>query len=230
MARFKSKKTIKTIVIVAIVLVVANLFLSGINLVPYKYRNVPISFLTDNLTWSSKPSDVILKFGLPESISEVSDITGERTFVFKYLYDEKEVSLSADNRLVLNNEFHGYYFTIDCKSPEEASKYFDECHKKMMELYQDEPDFNFEGTLTETDYEYKDGNACSYSSINENGKQKFFILDDEGNETPIEEADDIVEIKTKVNSYDMSKTVGADWCLSHSESDSSVYLQAEIMY
>lgn len=152
MASTKSKKAIKIIIIVAIVLVVANLFLSGINLVPYKYRNVPISFLTDNLTWDSKPSDIILRYGLPESISEVSDITGERTFVFKYLYDENEVSLSANNRLVLNNEFHGYYFTIDCKTPQEANKLFDECHKKMMDSYKNEPDFEFEGTQTETDY------------------------------------------------------------------------------
>ena len=46
MTGLKSKKAIKIIVIIAIVLVVANLLLSGINLVPFRYRNVPVSFLT----------------------------------------------------------------------------------------------------------------------------------------------------------------------------------------
>lgn len=231
MVQFKSKKKIiKIIVIVAMVLVVANLLLNGINVVPFRFRNLPVSFLTSDLTWDSKPSDFILKYGLPEYIGEVSDITGERTFDFKFVYDEKDVSLSADNRGALNSEFHRYYFTIDCKSPEEASKYFDKCHEKMMKLYENEPDFEFEGTETETDYEFTDGNVVSYSSTNENGVIKTTIIDDDGNEILLEEADNIVEIKTKINEYDMSNTVGISYSLSYSEGESTVRLRADIMY
>ena len=231
MTQFKSKKKIiKTIVIVAIVLVAANILLNGINLVPFRYKNVPVSFLAPDLTWDSKPSDVMLKYGLPENISEVSDITGERTFNFNFVYDGKDVTLSTDNRGTLNSELHRYYFTIDCKTSEDANKYFDECHKKMMDLYKNESDFEFEGTETETDYEFKDGSPCSYSSSYKNGKEEILIIDDYGNEIPVEEADNVIQVKTKVNNYDMSNTVGVNWWLSYSEGDSSVYLQAEIMY
>ena len=231
MTQFKSKKKIiKIIVIVAIVIVAANILLNGINLVPFRYRNVPVSFLTPDLTWDSKPSDVMLKYGLPEDISEVSDITGERTIKFNFIYNGKEVSLSADNRGAINSELHRYYFTIDCKTPEEANKYFDECHKKMMDLYKNRSDFKFEGTETETDYEFKSGNAGAYSSTNENGVIKTTIIDDDGNEIPVEEADNVIQVKTKINRYDMSNTVGANWWLSYYEGDSSVSLQAAIMY
>ncbi len=231
MTQFKSKKKfIKIIVIVAIVLVATNILLNGINLVPFRYRNVPVSFLTPDLTWNSKPSDIILKYDLPEDIGEVSDITGERTFDFKFVYDEKDISLSAYNRGALNGEIHDYYFIIDCKTPEDANKYFDECHKKMIDLYKNESDFEFEGTETETDYEFKDGSPCSYSSSYKNGKEEILIIDDDGKEIPVEEADNVIQVKTKVNSYDMSNTVGVNWWLSYSEGDSLVYLQAEIMY
>lgn len=212
------------------VLIVTSIILNGINLVPYRYRNVPVSFITPDLTWDSKPSDFILKYGLPENIGKVNEIDGSRDFNFNFKYDNKDVTVSADNGRTINNEFHRYSFTIECGTPEKANKYFDECHKKMMDLYKNEPDFKFEGTLTETDYEYKNGNACSYSSINENGVIKTTIIDDDGNVIPIEEADNVMQIKTKVNSYDMFKTVGVDWRLSYSEGDSSVYLCAEIMY
>ena len=230
MASTKSKKAIKIIIIVAIVLVVANLFLSGINLVPYRYRNVPVSFITPDLTWDSKPSDFILKYGLPENIGKVNEIDGSRDFNFNFKYDNKDVTVSADNGRTINNEFHRYYFTIECGTPEEANKYFDECHKKMMDLYKNEPDFKFEGTETETDYEFTDGSPCSYSSSYKNGKEEILIIDDDGNEIPVEESDNVIQVKTKVNSYDMSNTVGVNWWLSYSEGDSSVYLQAEIMY
>ncbi len=231
MARLKSKKKIiKIIVIVAIVLMVANILLSGINMVPFKYRNVPVSFLTTDLTWDSKPSDFILKYGLPESIGEVSDITGERDFYFNFTYDEKDVSLSAENRGALNSELHRYYFTIDCKTLEEANEFFDECHEKMMDLYKDESNFEFEGTETETDYQFTDGTPCSCVTTYNDGVEKTLIMDDDGNEIPVEEADNIIQVKTKVNSYDMSNTVGVNWRLSHSEGDFSVCLCAEIMY
>ena len=230
MARFKSKKTIKTIVIVAIVLVVASIVFDGINLVPFRYRSSPVSFLTPDLTWDSKPSDVILKYGFPENISKVNDITGERTFDFSFVYEGKNVNLSTDNRCAVNSQLHRYSFIIDCKTPEDANNYFNECHEKMMELYQDEPDFNFEGTETETDYEFKDGSPCSYASSYKNGKEVVLILEDDGNEIPLEEADNVVEIKTKVNHYDMFNTVGVNLRLSYSEGESTVHLRADIMY
>lgn len=99
-----------------------------------------------------------------------------------------------------------------------------------MDLHKDDPDFKFDGTLTETDYEFTDSNAASYSSTNENGVIKTTIIDDDGNEIPIEEADDIVEVKTKVNRYDMSNTVGVSLQLSYSEGESTVHLRADIMY
>ena len=230
MASTKSKKAIKIIIIVAIVLMVASIFVNGINLVPFRYRNVPVSFLTSDLTWDSKPSDFILKYGLPESIGEVSDIDGSREFNFNIKYDDKDVTVLADNGRVINNEFHRYSFIIDCETPEEANKYFDECHKKMMNLYENEPNFKFEGTQTETDYEFTDGNTASYSSTNENGVIKTTIIDDNGNEIPIEEADNIVEIKTKTNEYDMFNTVGVNYWLSYYEGESTVHLRADIMY
>lgn len=231
MAKLKpKKKVIKTIVIVAVILIAIDILLSGINLVPFIYRNESVSFLTPDLTWNSKPSDVILKYGLPENISETNDITGERTFDFKCVYDGKDVAFSSDNRGAINSEFHRYYFTIDCKTPEGANKFFDECHNKIMDLYKDDPDFKFEGTETETDYEFTDGNAVSYSSTNENGVIKTTIIDDDGNESPIEEVDNIIEIKTKTNEYDMCNTVGVYYWLSYSEGKSSVRLRADIMY
>lgn len=230
MARFKSKKAIKIIIIVAIVLMVASIFVNGINLVPFRFRNVPVSFLTSDLTWDSKPSDFILKYGLPESIGEVSDIDGSREFHFNIKYDDKDVTVLADNGRVINNEFHRYSFIIDCETPEDANKYFDECHKKMMDLYKNESDFEFEGTETETDYEFKDGSPCSYSSSYKNGKEEILIIDDDGNEIPIEEADNVVEIKTKTNEYDMFNTVGVNYWLSYYEGESTVHLRADIMY
>ena len=231
MARFKSpKKVIKIIAVVAGILMVANILLSGINIVPFKYRNVPVSFLTPDLTWNSKPSDIILKYGLPENISEVSDITGERTFNFNFVYDGKDVTLSTDNRGALNSELHRYYFTIDCKTPEEANKYFDKCHKNIMDSYKNDPDFKFHGTETETDYQFTDGSPCSYASTYEDGVEKIFIMDDNGNEIPLKEADNVIEIKTKVNTYDTFDTVGVSYSLDLSGSDSCVTLRAEIMY
>ena len=231
MTQFKSKKKIiKTIIVVMIVLVAVNILLNGINLVPYRYRNVAVSFLTPDLTWNSKPSDIILKYGLPENISEVSDITGERTFDFNFVYDGKDIALSTDNRGALNSELHRYYFTIDCKTPEEANKYFDKCHKNIMDSYKNDPDFKFHGTETETDYQFTDGSPCSYASTYEDGVEKIFIMDDNGNEIPLKEADNVIEIKTKVNTYDTFDTVGVSYSLDLSGSDSCVTLRAEIMY
>lgn len=224
------KKLIKIIIIVAVFLIAVDILLSGINLVPFIYRNEPVSFLTPDITWNSKPSDVIFKYGLPEAISEVSDITGERTFDFKCVYDGKDVAFSSDNRGAINSEFHRYYFTIDCKTPEEANKFFDEAHKIIMDLHKDDPDFKFKGTETRIDYEFTDGNATSYSSTNENGVIKTTIIDDDGNEIPIEEADNVIEIKTKTNEYDMCNTVGVYYWLSYSEGETVVRLRGDIMY
>ncbi len=227
----KGKKNIFRIgLFIAAFLVIATLILNGVNLVPFRFRNVPVSFLTPDLTWSSKPSDVISKYGFPENIGDVSDITGERDFCFTFTYDNKNISLSANNGGTLNNELHDYYFIIDCKTPEEASKYFDECHKKMMNLYKDEADFVFEGTETETDYNFTNGSPASYSASYKKGEEEILIIHDDGNEIPVEEADNITQVKTKVNNYDMSNTVGVDWRLSYTEGEPSVYLSAEIMY
>lgn len=230
MASTKSKKAIKIIIIVAIVLMVASIFVNGINLVPFIYRKEPVSFMTPDITWNSKPSDVILKYGYPLSISEVNDITGERTFDFSFVYEGKDVAFSADNRGAVNSQLHSYNFKIDCKTPEDANKFFDEAHKSIMDLHKDDPDFKFEGTQTETDYEFKDGSPCSYASSYKNGKEEVLILEDGGNEIPLEEADNVVEIKTTVNSYDMSNTVGVNLRLSYSEGESTVHLRADIMY
>lgn len=99
-----------------------------------------------------------------------------------------------------------------------------------MDLHKDDPDFKFEGTDTETDYNFTNGSPASYSASYKNGEEEIPIIDDDGNEIPVEEADNITQVKTKVNSYDMSNTVGADWRLSHTEGESSVCLSAEIMY
>lgn len=231
MAGLKSKKKIfKIFIIIAVFVIVLDVLISGINMVPFRYRKVPVSFLTPDLTWSSKPSNVMLKYGFPINISEISDITGERTFDFNFAYDEKEVTFSADNRAFINSEFHRYSFVINCKTPEEASRYFDECHKKIMDLHKDDPDFKFEGTETETDYNFTDGDTGVISTINKNGKQKTFITDDDGNEIPLEEAENVTEIKTKVNEYDMSNTVGVNCTLSVSEGDSSVYFYTYNIY
>ncbi len=231
MTQLKSKKKlIKTIVIIAGLLIAVDILLSGINMVPFIHRSTPVSLLTPDLTWNSKPSDVILKYGLPENIGEVSDITGERDFQFNFTHNEKDISLSAENRGAINSELHRYYFTIDCKTPEEANKYFDECHKSIMDSYKDDPDFNFDGTETETDYQFTDGIPCSYVCTYEDGVEKIYIMDDEGNEIPLDEADNVIEIKTKVNNYDMFNTVGILYSLAYSESDSYVTLRAEIAY
>ncbi len=231
MEKIKSKKkVIKIIAVVALVLTLANILLSGINLVPFKYRNMPVSFLTPDLTWDSNPSDFILKYGLPENIGEVSEIDGSRDFNFNFKYNNKDVTVSADNGGTINNEFHRYYFTIECGAPEEANKYFDECHKNIMDLYKNDPDFKFDGTETETDYQFTDGSPCSYVGTYEDGVEKIFIMDDDGNEIPLEEAENVTEIKTKVNNYDMFNTVGVSYSLAYSENDSYVTLRAEIMY
>ena len=66
--------------------------------------------------------------------------------------------------------------------------------------------------------------------ITDDGVEKIFIIDDNGNEIPFEKADNVIEIKTKVNNYDTFDTVGVSCSLNLSESDSCVTLRAEIMY
>ena len=132
-----SKKFIKIVVIVIIGLSVLNIAISGINIVPFEFRNVPVSFLTPDLDWCSRPSDVILKYGSPKEVSEKSDITGERDFCFNFVYEEKEVKFTAYNRTFLNNNFSTYYFYVDCKTPEEAEKFFNKCNEKILEVYSD---------------------------------------------------------------------------------------------
>lgn len=224
------KKAIIFTLVIVVLLSILSLPFNGINTVPFKYRYDSVSFLTPNLKWGNRVSSVVLKYGLPDEISRMSDITGERSFDFSFSYDEKDVTMYVTNRYLLNSVPHHYSFAIDCKTPEEANKYFDECHKKIMDLYKDEPDFEFEGTFTETDYEFTDGNVCSYYSTNENGTEKTFIIDDNGNEIPIEDVDNVIEINTKTNEYDMCNTTGVNYSLAYTEGDSYVILRANILY
>lgn len=45
-----SKKLIKVSVIVVVCLMAFDILLSGINIVPFKFRNKPVSFITSDLT------------------------------------------------------------------------------------------------------------------------------------------------------------------------------------
>lgn len=150
-----SKKFIKIVVIVIIGLSVLNIAISGINIVPFEFRNVPVSFLTPDLDWCSRPSDVILRYGLPEDVRMLDSATGENDFTYNFTYGDKQVEVFASNRYLPNSCFFNYCFYVDCKTPEEAEKFFNESHKKMLELYGDEEMFTFDDyeplDLDETD-------------------------------------------------------------------------------
>ncbi len=231
MTKFKSKKrAIIIFIVVAVFILSGYIVLIGINTPFLKYRDIAVSFLTPDLTWGSKPSDIILKYGSPESIDEEDEITGERTHHFNFVYDEKDISLSAYNRGFENSEIHRYSFKIDCKTPEEAENYFEECHKKIMELYKDIPNFEFKGTDIETDYIYTDGSFCSYECTYENGVKKVLITDDNGNEIPVEEVENVIDIKTISNSYGIENTTGISYFLDYSEGDTYLSLYIDIRY
>lgn len=150
-----SKKFIKTAVIVFLCILILDVLLSGMLFVPGEYRNVPVSFLTPDLDWCSRPSDVILRYGLPKEVSAMFSETGERDFAFEFIYDGKPVEFFASNRYLPNGCFFNYCFYVDCKTPEEAEKFFYESHEKMLELYSDEEMFAFDDyeplDLDETD-------------------------------------------------------------------------------
>lgn len=133
-----SKKFIKIAIVVIIGLGVLNIIVNGINIVPSKFRDVPVSFLTPDLDWCSRPSDVILKYGLPKNISGKSEINGSRKFEFEFIYDEKKATLTACNGIFINNNFYDYHFYIDCETAEEAERFFDECNEKILEIYSGE--------------------------------------------------------------------------------------------
>ena len=144
-----SKRFVKVAVIVIVSfwilnLCIFNIVINGINIVPSKFKNVPVSFLTPDLDWCSRPSDLIFKYGLPKTVSEKSEINGSRDFEFEFIYDEKKVEFTACNRIFINNNFSTYYFYVDCKTPKEAKEFFDECHKRMLEFYGDEEGFSLE--------------------------------------------------------------------------------------
>ena len=150
-----SKKFIKIAVIVLVCICLFDVVLSGVISVPKEYRNISVSFLTPDLDWCSKPSEVILKYGLPEDVSVLDSATGENDFTYNFTYGDKQVEVFASNRYLPNSCFFNYCFYVDCKTPEEAEKFFNESHKKMLELYGDEEMFTFDDyeplDLDETD-------------------------------------------------------------------------------
>ncbi len=225
-----SKKLVIIPIIIVVCLIVLNLLLNGINTMPFKFRNDSVSFLTPDLDWGNRPGNIILKYGLPEEIGEISDINGERTFDFNFTYDEKDVTLYVTNRYLLNAVPHRYTFVIDCKTPEEAKAYFDECHNKIMEFHKDDSEFRFNGTNTETDYEFANGEPCSYFTELEDGIEKIFIIDDDANEIPLDKADNVVAVEIKENSYGSFSTVGTIYSLIYHEEESTVTLRADIVY
>lgn len=223
------KKFIKISVIVVLCFTILGLLLGGINLVPSRFSNKSISFLTPDLTWDSRTSEVILRYGLPEDIGKVSDITGERDFYFNFDYDGKNVALCLSNRYFLNAPPHSYYFTIECNTPEEARAYFDECHKNIMDFHKADSDFQFEGTYINNDFEYENGDACSYSVTYENGVEKIQIWDD-GKEIPLEDAHKVVTVETIENNYGVDGTCGTSYSLLYTKGSTSITLSAQIMY
>ena len=150
-----SKKFIKIVAIVFVFFMILNVALSGINTVPKEYRNIPVSFLTPDLDWCSRPSDVILRYGLPQEISGMNSETGSINYQFEFDYEGKKIEFIAFTRYFPNGRLYNCNFYIDCKTPEEAEKFFNESHKKMLELYGDEEMFTFDDyeplDLDETD-------------------------------------------------------------------------------
>ena len=149
------KKFIKIAVIVLVCICLFDVVLSGVISVPKEYRNISVSFLTPDLDWCSRPSVVILKYGLPEDVRMLDSATGENDFTYNFTYGDKQVEVFASNRYLPNSCFFNYCFYVDCKTPEEAEKFFNESHKKMLELYGDEEMFTFDDyeplDLDETD-------------------------------------------------------------------------------
>lgn len=139
-----SKKFIKIAVIVLVCICLFDVVLSGVVSVPKEYRNISVSFLTPDLDWCSKPSEVILKYGLPEDVSVLDSATGENDFTYNFTYGDKQVEVFASNRYLPNSCFFNYCFYVDCKTPEEAERFFNESHEKMLELYGDKEAFSFE--------------------------------------------------------------------------------------
>jgi len=138
-----SKNFIKIAVIVFLCVWLLDVVLSGAIFIPKEYRNIPVSFLTSDLNWCSNAVDVIFKYGLPKDVSVLDSATGENDFTYNFTYDEKQVELFASNRYLPNGCFFNYCFYVDCKTPEEAEKFFYESHEKMLELYGDEEIFTF---------------------------------------------------------------------------------------
>ena len=83
-----SKKFIKIAVIVLVCICLFDVVLSGVISVPKEYRNISVSFLTPDLDWCSRPSDVILKYGLPEDVRMLNSATGENDFTYNFTYGE----------------------------------------------------------------------------------------------------------------------------------------------
>ena len=152
--KISKKFIIIPVILVVFIIPIISFIINGLNFVPLRFRNEPVSFLTPDLSWGDRPSDVIMKYGLPNEVGEVSDITGERDFDFSFTYDEKDVTLCVTNRYLLNAVPHRYYYSIEFKTPKEAKAFFDECHTKIMDFHKDDSEFHFNGTTTDTDFDY----------------------------------------------------------------------------
>ncbi|MBR2875704.1 MAG: hypothetical protein IKC01_01050, partial [Clostridia bacterium] len=206
--------------------------LSGINTVPFEYRSKKVLFLAPEITWNSKPCDVALLYGFPENVSPVSEITGERKFEYNMVYDGKPVKIFADNGGAVNSEFHSYTFVVDCKTAEEAQKFFEDSHTKMQEFYKKEENFEFEGRTENSEYYYSDGTPCSYTGTYEDGKEAIFIMDeDTGRLIPLEEAKGIIIEKEVIYEYvTWSGAVGFSHKIRLEDNESSVYIYVDFQY
>ena len=228
-----SKKFIKIVAMVFVCFMILNVALSGINTVPKEYRNIPVSFLTPDLDWCSRPSDVILKYGLPQEISGMNSETGSINYRFEFDYEDEKIEFIAFTRYFPNGRLNSYNFYIDCKTPEEAERFFEECHNNMMELYRGEQNFKFRGTGEFEDYIDKDGEPCSYTiSSNDNGEEQIYIIDDATfDEIPLEEAENIEIREGRINDYIIwSGAIGVNFEMRYTKNDPVVFISSHFQY
>lgn len=228
-----SKKFIKIVAIVFVFFMILNVALSGINTVPKEYRNIPVSFLTPDLDWCSKPSEVILKYGLPQEISGMNSETGSINYQFEFDYEGKKIEFIAFTRYFPNGRLYNCNFYIDCKTSEEAESFFEACHNNMMELYKDEQNFKFRGTSEYTEYIDKDGEPCNYTvSSDDNGEEQIYIIDDiTFDEIPLEEAENVETKEVCRNDYVIwYGATGIVFEMSYTVDDSVVFIKSHCQY
>ncbi len=228
-----SKKFIKIAVIVLVCICLFDVVLSGVVSVPKEYRNISVSFLTPDLDWCSRPSDVILRYGLPQKISGMNSETGSINYRFEFDYEGKKIEFIAFTRYFPNGRLSNYNYYIDCKTPEDAKSFFEDCHNSMMELYKDEQNFKFCGTSEFEEYIDKDGEPCSYTvSSNDNGEEQIYIIDDATfDEIPLEEAENIEIREGCINDYIIwSGAIGVEFEMRYTKNDPVVFIKSHFHY